>query len=178
MVDAERTLVAARRLETAMTGGVGLLAAFALLGIAVSVVAPIAVAEGLVRQGGYGETTLSAWQAWALIGVVAIHVGLWIALLAVARGVFRQIGRGNPKTAARSARVLASLLWGMLAWGIVSQMIASVAATWGLPEGERTLSIAFGTPQISVAFAALIASFLAHAFALGAELWQDHREVI
>lgn len=178
MVDTERMLAAARRFEVAMTAGIGLLAAFGLVGIAVSVVAPTAVAEALVRQGSFGETTLSAGQAWVLIGVVAIHVGFWIALLDVARGVFRQLSQGNPQAAATRARVLALLLWGMLAWCLVSQMITSAAATWGLPDGERTLSIAFGTPQISLAFAALIASFLAHGFALGAELWQDHREVI
>jgi hypothetical protein len=178
MVDTERTLAAARRLEVAMTAGIGLLAAFGLVGIAISVAAPSAVAEALVRQGSYEENTLSAGQAWVVIGVVAIHVGFWIALLDLAGGVFRQLSRGNPKAAARRARVLALLLWGMLAWGLVSQMITSAAATWGFPVGERTISIAFGTTQISVAFAALIASFLAHGFALGAELWQDHWEVI
>ena len=74
--------------------------------------------------------------------------------------------------------MVAYLLWGMLLWGIVSQGLASVVATWGYPEGERSLSIAFGTPQISIAFSALVASFMAHAFALGAELWRDHQEVI
>jgi hypothetical protein len=179
MVDAERTLAAARRLEVAMTAGLGLLAAFGLLGVAISVAAPISGGRGCwCVKGSYGENTLSAGQAWVVIGVVAIHVGFWIALLDLAGGVFRQLSRGNPKAAARRARVLALLLWGMLAWGLVSQMITSAAATWGFPVGERTISIAFGTTQISVAFAALIASFLAHGFALGAELWQDHWEVI
>ena len=178
MIDAGRTLAAARRLELVMAGGLGLLAALALAGLVVSAIAPVSVAQGLARQAGFGGAVLEAWQAWTLIGVGVVHAGVWLALLAVARAMFRMIVAGDPKAAAGKARTLALLLWAMLIWGVFSQMIASVAATWGFPEGERTLSIAFGTPQISVAFAALIASFLAHAFALGAELWQDHREVI
>jgi hypothetical protein len=178
MVDAARTLTAARRLELVMTVGIVLLALVGLAGVVASAVSPVDLARAVIRQGGYGDGPLVLWQAWTLIGVLAIHLGVWIALLVVARGLFRHIARENPEAAVQSARLVALLLWGMLAWGVVSQMIASVAATWGYPEGERMLSIAFGTPQISVAFAALIASFLAHAFALGAELWQDHREVI
>ena len=178
MIDAGQTLAAARRLEVVMAAGIVLIAAVALAGLAAAMVSPVGIAEGIARQGGYGAAPLSPWQAWALIGVVAVHLAVWIALLEVARGLFRHLAHGDPDSAAGSARTLARILWAMLLWGLVSQAIASVAATWGYPPGERAVSIAFGTPQISVAFAALIASFMAHAFALGAELWRDHREVI
>ncbi|SIS67196.1 hypothetical protein SAMN05421759_102238 [Roseivivax lentus] len=178
MIDARDTLSAARRLERVMLAATFLLVALALIGLAAGIANPLDMARGIAWQGGYDGVALTHGQAWLLIAHVAIHVGVWIALLIVARGLFGQLAAGNPAAAARSARRVARLLWAMLAWGLVSQPIASATATWGLPEGERTLSVAFGTPQISVAFAALMASFMAHAFALGAELWQDHREVI
>lgn len=178
MIDAGRTLFAARRLEHVMTVGIGLLALLAVTGLIASASSPKAVAEAIARGGGYAGAPLASWQAWALIGVAATHLAIWMALFVVTRGLFRSLALGEPEAAVRKARNVACLLWAMLAWGLVAQMIASVAATWGLPEGERTLSIAVGTPQVSVAFAALVASFLTHAFALGAKLWRDHREVI
>lgn len=178
MINPAKTLVAARRLEVVMTAGIGVLIAVALFGLAVGFDAPLEIGQTLARQAGYGAVPLVLWQAWALMAVVAVHLGVWIALLVIARGLFKELAQGNPQTAVRSARMVAYLLWVMLFWGVISQPIASVAATWGYPDGERALSIAFGTPQISVAFAALIASFMAHAFALGAELWQDHQEVV
>ena len=161
-----------------MTVGIVVLLAFACVGAVASVVSPLELAESIAHKGGYVLVPLVLWQAWALIAVLAAHLILWLALLIVARRLFKQLRHGNPTAAARSARTVAYLLWAMLLWGVLSQGIASVAVTWGYPEGARVLSIAFGTQQVSVAFSALIASFMAQAFALGAELWQDHQEVI
>lgn len=178
MIDPGKALGAARRVQILMTAGIALLAALAGLGIVVSAMNPLEIGDGLAKHAGFGAVALSSWQAWTLIAIVGVHLIFWIALLALARRLFKQLADGAPAEAAHGARVVAYLLWGMLLWGIVSQGLASVVATWGYPEGERSLSIAFGTPQISIAFSALVASFMAHAFALGAELWRDHQEVI
>ncbi|WP_407474640.1 hypothetical protein [Sulfitobacter sp. PM12] len=178
MIDPRRTLSAARKIEVVSTAGIVVLIGFACVGVVASAVAPVELAESIAQRSGYVLAPLAFWQSWTLIGVVGAHLTLWFALLVVARRLFRQLRLGNPNDAVRSARTVAYLLWVMLAWGLASQIIASVSATWGYPEGARVLSIAFGTPQISVAFSALIASFMAQAFALGVELWQDHQEVI
>lgn len=178
MIEVEQTLLAAHRLERMMTVGLALVALFTLGGLVVGVSAPLDVARTIARHVGYGDAPLLHWQAWVLIGVVSAHLAFWFALLAVARDLFGKLAQGHPGAAARSARRLAALLWAMLVCGLMAQALASVAATWGFPVGQRSLSIALGTPQISVAISALVASFMAHAFALGAELWQDHREVI
>ncbi|MEQ9258344.1 MAG: hypothetical protein RIG84_04530 [Roseovarius sp.] len=178
MIDPAKTLLAARRLELVMTVGLVLLSALALVGAGLSLTAPDRIGESLALQGGYGGAPLAPWQNWALIGVMAVHLALWVALFALARQLFGRLAQGLPAEAASSARHVAALLWVMLFWGIASQALASVAATWGYPEGERAVSIALGTPQVSVAFSALVASFMARAFALGADLWQDHQEVI
>ena len=161
-----------------MTVGIVILIGFAAICAVASVVSPTELAESIAYKAGYETAPLLLWQSVALIAIMAAHMMLWLALLFVARRLFGQLRRGNPAAAARSARWVAYLLWVMLVWGLASQSLASVTATWGYPEGSRVLSIAFGTPQISVAFSALIASFMAQAFALGAELWQDHQEVI
>lgn len=178
MIDAGRTLAAARRLEIVMTGAIVVLVGFAGIALVASAVSPIELAESIADRGGYSAAPLALWQSWALIAIMAAHLALWLALLVVARRLFRQLRNGDPGAAVRSAQTVSYLLWAMLVWGIAAQAIASVAATWGYPEGSRVLSIAFGTPQVSVAFSALIASFMAQAFALGAELWQDHQAVI
>jgi hypothetical protein len=178
MIDASPTLAAARKLEVVMTAGIVVLTGFACIGAVASVVSPTELAESIAHRAGYVTAPLALWQSLALIAILAAHLALWLALLFVARRLFGQLRQGNPAAAVHSARWVAYLLWGMLFWGLASQALASVATTWGYPEGSRVLSIAFGTPQISVAFSALIASFMAQAFALGAELWQDHREVI
>ncbi len=177
-IDATPTMAAARRLQQVMTVGMGLLLAVALVALFLSAQAPIDVARNIVQQGGYASAPLEAWQAWTLIAIGAVHGLVWFALLAKARSLFRHLSSGHLRAAASTARTMARLLWGLLAWGLFSQLIASATATWTLPQGERVLSIALGTPQVSVAFSALIASFLAHAFVLGAELWDDHKEVI
>jgi len=178
MIDPKRTLAAAYRLEILMTLGLVVLLGLAGILMVASAVSPMELAKSIAQWGDYETALLSLVQSWALIGVVAVHLVLWFALLVVARGLFRQLRMGGVASAARSARIVAYLLWAILIWGLASQAIASVAATLGYPEGERVLSIAFGTPQIYVVFSALIASFMAQAFALGAELWQDHQEVI
>jgi hypothetical protein len=61
---------------------------------------------------------------------------------------------------------------------LVAQSAGSVLAGWHCPAGERALSVTLGSAQIAIALTALVAAFLAQAFALGAALWADHRSVI
>lgn len=134
--------------------------------------------EKLARFGGYEGVTLVLWQGWALTAIVCVHLCLWMILFRTAGLVFRQIAQETPAFASQSARLMARLLWGLLIWGLVSQILASLAVTWHFPQGQRSIGIGFGTPQLTVVFAALMASFMARAFALGAELWQDHKEMV
>lgn len=80
--------------------------------------------------------------------------------------------------AARVARRFAAWLWVALIWGIAAQMLASGISTWNFAEGERMVAFQLSAAQITTVLAALMAAVLAHAFALGAELWQDHREIV
>ena len=178
MIDTAKVTGAARRLKGLLTVGAILLVAMAAVGAVMTLRDPIGVGEALATIAGYDGVTIAPWQALALSALVAVHLGLWIVLLLVARKTFGQLVARMPALAATSARQAASLLWGMLLWGLVSQSLASVIATWGNPAGERALAIGFGTAQLSIAFSALIAGCMAHALALGAELWQDHQEVV
>lgn len=139
---------------------------------------PVSFGEQLAQLGGYGDASLRAWQGWAIIGILSGHFCLWIALFRSAGTLFRQIAQETPAFASRSARIIARLLWGLLIWGLLSQILASLVITWHFPPGQRSIGIGFGTPQLTVVFAALIAGFMARAFSLGAELWQDHKEVV
>lgn len=178
MVDPESVTLPAQRLQAVMTTGAALL----MLVFCGLVVAAMMNSGGLgmtlADMAGFGSGPLKTWQNLGLTGVVAVHIGVWIVLFILAGRVFGHLAEGDADAAAGMARRLSYWLWGMLIWGIVSQMVVSVVATWGFGEGQRALSIGLGTAQISIALSALIAGFMARAFALGAELWRDHREVV
>ena len=178
VVDPNILTVPARRIRTVMTCGVMLLLAIAATLAFGAVATPASVGESLARVSGFPTGPLQAWQNGALMGVAAIHLAIWIVLLGTARQVFGTLAEGEPETAGHAARTLSYWLWAMLVWGLIAQMLVSLVATWGLPEGERSLTLGVGTSQISLALSALIAGFMARAFALGAELWRDHREVV
>ena len=178
MVDPTKAMRSARRLAQILTVGSAILAIGAIVSFLLGLQDLGETGAALAAKAGFEGAPIVLGQTLLLMLIAAIHVGVWIALLMVARHLFLQISDGNPKGASVNARRVAYLLWGMFVWGLLSQAFVSVTATWGYPEGERTLSIAFGSAQISIAFAAVVASFLAHAFVLGAELWEDHQEVI
>ncbi|MEM1432206.1 MAG: hypothetical protein AAGG09_22330 [Pseudomonadota bacterium] len=178
MVDPSSLTLPARRIQIVMTCSLVLLSA-SMAGLVVAAATmPVTVGETLARLGGFAAGPMAAWQSAALTGIAAMHLAVWIVLFGVARLVFAHMADGAPDLAARTARTLSHWLWAMLAWGVTSQMIVSVVATWGLGEGERALHLGIGTSELFVALSALIAGFMARAFALGAELWQDHREVV
>ena len=178
VIDPNSVTRPARRIRTVMTCGLLLLSAVAAALAFGAVAMPASLGESLARVSGFPTGPLQAWQNGALLGIAAVHLTIWILLLGIARRLFGNLAEGEAETAGRTARTLSHWLWAMLAWGVIAQMLVSLVATWGLPEGERSVVLAVGTTQISLALSALIAGFMARAFALGAELWRDHREVV
>lgn len=178
MIDMKSTLSSARQLEMVMTGGAVILLLVLLGFVLASVADALAVGARLVTLGGYDATGLQLWQSWAIIAIVCTHLSLWGAVFWTGRTLFGRLAHGAPTAASKAAMHVAWLLWGILIWGLISQALLSVSATWHYPDGMRSLSISLGTSQLSTALAALIASFMARAFSLGAELWQDHVEIV
>ncbi|XWN31484.1 MAG: hypothetical protein ROR55_29205 [Devosia sp.] len=178
MIDPNILTVPARRIQTVLTGGIVLLFAITVALAFGVVTRPESLGESLADMSGFSTGPMQAWQNSALAGVAAIHLAVWIMVLGTARRVFGALAKGEPETAGLAARTLSYWLWAMLAWGLVSQMLVAPIATWGFPEGEHIVGVGVGTSQISLALSALIAGFMARAFALGAQLWRDHQEVV
>ncbi|MEL7213497.1 MAG: hypothetical protein AAGK92_12600 [Pseudomonadota bacterium] len=178
MVDASNLTHSAQRMGRIMTGGVALLWGAALALAIGALVMPTDLGGILAAISGFQVDTFMAWQIAALVGIAATHLGVWIVLLMMARRMFENIANGAPDPAGRIALRLSYWLWAMLGWGLISQLLVSLVATWGFPEGERAISLGIGTSHLLMALAALLASFMARAFALGAELWRDTQEVI
>ncbi|MEM7599732.1 MAG: hypothetical protein AAF382_18745 [Pseudomonadota bacterium] len=178
MIDPDSVTRPAQRLQAVMTTGAAVLI-LAMMGLAVAMMTNLGgLGMTLADMAGFGSGPLKTWQSLGLSAVVAAHIAVWIILFALVGRVFGHLADGDADAAAGQARRLSYWLWGMLMWGIVSQMIVSVVATWGFGDGQRELTIGLGTAQISIALSALIAGFMARAFALGAELWRDHREMV
>ena len=178
-IDPVTVTAPARRIAYVMTCAAIALAVAALALVACVVAAPGATGAWLAAAAGYPATAgPGLWQTVVLSALVLIYVAIWGRVFITARLVFQNLSRGLPAQAGDAARSLSRWLWLVLAWGILSQTLGSVAATWHFAEGERTLAISLGMTQVSIALAALIAGFMAHAFALGAELWRDHQEVV
>lgn len=139
---------------------------------------PRSLGAWLIQDSGYPELTLSVAQSVGLGAILLSQIGIWGAVIMQGRRMFIALLHADAVGASDAARRAAWLLWLMLGWGVLAGSLASVITSWNFPPGERTLSIAFGTAELSTLLAALLASFTSHAFVLGAALWQDHREVI
>ena len=168
----------ARRIQTLMTSGLVLLLALTTALTLGAIAMPASLGETLAHLSGFPVGPLQTWQNGVLTGVAAIYLAIWIMLLGIARRVFGHLANGKPEAAARAAQVLSYWLWTLLAWGLISRTLVSLVVTWSFPEGERALVVAIGMTEASLAFSALIAGFMARAFALGAELWRDHQKVV
>ncbi len=127
---------------------------------------------------GYEGAAQRGWQSSALGAVALVQICIWGIVVWYGKQIFTAIKAEDMQTASTSAGTVARFLWIMLIWGIVAQTLGTIIATWHFPEGQRALSISFGSSQISTAIAALLATFTSQAFVLGAALWQDHQEVI
>lgn len=139
---------------------------------------PRSLGGWLTQNSGYAELSLTVAQSVGLGAILISQIGIWSAVVMQGRRMFAALLDTDATDASDAARQAAWLLWLMLGWGILAGSLASVITSWNFPPGERTLSIAFGTAELSTLLAALLASFTSHAFVLGAELWRDHREVI
>ncbi|MEM8571312.1 MAG: hypothetical protein AAGG56_10420 [Pseudomonadota bacterium] len=178
MIDPKLLTVSARRNQLVMGIGVVLICGGGLAFSIGMLAMPQSMSETLARLIGVPGGPIETWQAAALAMIGAVHLSIWILVLSTAQRMFGHLSQGNPEMAARSARVLSNALWVMLAWGLISQALCSAVATWSLPAGERSISLAVGPLQVSLILSALIAGVLTRALALGAELWRDHKGII
>lgn len=178
MIDTRNFTASARRIQTAMTICLALFASLALALLFGGLWRPDDVGGFISDLAGYPSESRAGWQNTGLIAVLALSLALWVRLIQTARRVFAFLADGMPDAAARAAQSLALWLWIMLAWGLLSQILTSLLATWGFADGERAIALGLGIPQISTLLAALVTGFMARTFAFGAELWRDHQEVV
>ena len=156
-----------------------LLATGATLGFAAWVLLDLPRAGMVLAETvGFAEGGTRAWQGVALGALALVYLGLLTVLIYRGQQIFKSLLREDVLGASTAARQAARLLWILLVWGVAARMAGSVVATWHYPVGERSLSLSLGSTEVSTLFAALLASFIAHAFGLGAALWDDHKEVI
>ncbi|MEM6481951.1 MAG: hypothetical protein AAF922_02805 [Pseudomonadota bacterium] len=178
MLDTKTFTASARRVQTVMTLCLALFATLFLALILGGLIKPHDVGALIAEFAGFEGENRARWQDAGLIAVVALNLAIWTVLVFYARQVFAHLATGVPDAAAYAARRLSYWIWIMLAWGLLSQALTSLLATWGYPEGQRAIAIGLGIPQISTVLAALVTGFMAQTFAFGAELWRDHQEVV
>ncbi|MEE4298353.1 MAG: hypothetical protein V2J24_02830 [Pseudomonadales bacterium] len=141
---------------------------------------PHAVSEMLRAQGATAAEGMADWQARALDALLVVQLGAWTGALLALRGVFLGMHEAPPfpDAAVRSARnayrwILAGFLISLL-----TAPIGSVLGTWHMPPGERSLSIQFGTGHALTLVVLALTAIMSRAFALAAELWRDHQEIV
>ncbi|MEL6647538.1 MAG: hypothetical protein AAFY35_09310 [Pseudomonadota bacterium] len=139
---------------------------------------PAFVGDTLGAWAGYENGERMMWQNFALVAMACVGLFMWAMMLTLAARVFGQIADGEVDEAATIARRLTLWFWAMFVLALLSPMILSVISTWHMPEGQKELSLALNSGQLSLALSALITGCMARALALGAELWRDHREVV
>ena len=140
--------------------------------------APVWTGATLSEAVGYPLPASRFWQSAALTLIVVGMLVTYALVFFSAATVCSALADGDVEHAALGARSLSNWLWTLLALSILANTAAILVATAHAEPGQRVLSITFGSEQITVAIAALIAAFLARAFVLGAALWRDHREII
>lgn len=118
------------------------------------------------------------WQSFALVTMVCFGLGLYAATFSAAKTVSGVLSRGEMTAASGAARRLSRWLWAVLFWSVAARTLAVLISTAHAGPGQRALSFAFGSPQISLAVAAFVAAFLAQVLTLVAALWEDHKEVV
>lgn len=178
MIDLSEAVAAAERLRIILTM-ILLLTLGLVIAAAVSGTTNHAeMVAAVTGRAGWTGPPLMPVQEVALAMIGFVHLGFWLALLLIARSVMGHFAKADLGRAALRGKTLAYVLWALFGWVIVAGALGSVALSWHLPVGERSLAIGIGSTQISLAIAALIAAFMARVFALCADLWQDHSEVI
>lgn len=141
---------------------------------------PQAMGEVLRVQGATAAKGMADWQARALDGLLVVQLGAWTGALVALRGVFVGMYEAPPfpDTAVQSAR--SAFRWILVGFliSLLTAPIGSVVGTWHMPPGERSLSIQLGTGHALTLVVLALTAIMSRAFALAAELWQDHQEIV
>ncbi|MEL7256060.1 MAG: hypothetical protein AAGL23_17950 [Pseudomonadota bacterium] len=169
---------AAGRLRQVLLAVALLHVAILLFLVSAAFVDPAGLGDTLADWVGYEPATRALWQNVGLLAAACLGVVFWVVVFVLAARVFGQLAEGETDEAARHAGQLSTWFWAMLGWALISPMIISVVGTWHMPEGQRELSIALNSEQLTIALSALITACMARALTLGAELWRDHREMV
>jgi len=177
-IDTGAVVTAAQRFAFALTVALWALAALASALLVWLLADAGSAGRNLADAAGFSVEIPRLWQSLALGAVVLAQIGILAGVIRAARAMFKALSASQPASAAHNARIVAAWLWALFLWSVAAGALGSLISTWHYPAGERALAIQFGSAQITTIVAALMASFLARAFALGAELWQDHREII
>lgn len=177
-IDPRAAMGAARRVAVVLGLASCLVLAIGAFVLCWLVVDMAGLGRSLAGVGGYSVENPEVWQSLMLTAVQLAQLCIWGGVIVSARAMFKALAVGDPSMAARVARRFAAWLWMALILGVAAQMLTSGISTWNFVEGERMVAFQLSAAQITTVLAALMAAVLAHAFALGAELWQDHREIV
>ena len=164
-----------RKILTICLGVLGLIFAFIVGKILMD---PQQLQAIFASQYGYTGVELRGWQLLALGGLAFVTYACWGAVFWLGRRVFKHLGAVEIMQSAAVAKRISWLLWGIVILSILGHTLGVLILTAHFPPGARALSISLEMGQLSTVLAALFASFIAQALVLGAELWQDHKEVI
>lgn len=178
MIEASAVMASAHNSARGLRAGGWLIGALSLGLLAWLAVDADHAGRVLAEVNGFAVAEPRLWQSLALGGLALVQLCLWSSVLVASRQMFVELAAGRPAEAATRARSVARWLWALLVWSLAVKALTSAIATWYYPDGEHLIAVQLGLAQLTTALAALMASFLARAFALGAELWQDHQEIV
>ena len=146
--------------------------------ILVAIDSPSTLEGLLIAKTDHEGSELSGLQLAVLMALKLSQLVLWGLAVNATRMSFAQIACDQASKAASSAARAAKYLWVGLAWSVIAKMPFSVIATWHYPLGQRILAIEFDWLHLAMLFVALIIGFYSRLIRLGAELWQDHKEIV
>lgn len=175
--------------RTSIQGFCRVLAALTLVGMALAVLMPtlIWLLPGLFPANLFTESAslseiveMSAGQRATALAVALVGAALQVAALWSLRRTFLEgaSGRWFSLEAVRSFRRFAWLSLVLVFVGVLQASAMSVISTWHLGNGQRSLSIGFGSEEARDLFSALLLLFVAHMFAEGREVDEENASFI
>lgn len=168
----------ARRMALVFRGVACALILLGLLGALALVFVPGAPDEILLPAFWDAPLDLKPVQIIGLALVMLIGIAGWAAVLWMAGTMLWALSAGSPARAARLARTIALAFWLLLLWHVLAQAMGSAIATWYFPKGQRAVVLSLGWGHIGMILAALLTTTMSKALEFGAELWQDHKEIV